>query len=127
MSDGNQELAEALVRLVIRHLKERLGYGPYGYQTYLLDDMIVIRLFRALTLAEYEMGKTDGGRRSVADARGSLIAEVRPSLEDVIKKSTGADVISIYSDLSTRTGEQIVILVLDRKVRELPGGSNGGE
>jgi uncharacterized protein YbcI len=127
MPGRSQELTEAIVRLITRFLKERLGHGPQGYRTYLMDDMIIIRLLGALSSAEYEMGKTDEGRRSVKGTRGRLIAELRPSLEDLIKKSTGAGVISGHSDLSTRTGEHIIILVLDRKVRELPEGSTGDE
>jgi uncharacterized protein YbcI len=98
-----------------------LGRGPEGYRTYLIDDMIVIRLLKALTSIEYEHAKAPDGRRLVKDTHDRLIHELRPSLEDLIKKSTGASVISLHSELSTRTGERIIIFVLDRKVRDIVG------
>jgi uncharacterized protein YbcI len=122
---GSAQVAEEIVRVMTRSLRERLGRGPEGYRTYLVDDMLVIRLVKALTLVEFEQAKTAEGWRSIKDTRDRLIKELRPSFEDLIKKSTGAGVISIHSDLSTRTGEHIVIFVLDRKVRDLPGRAIG--
>jgi uncharacterized protein YbcI len=124
VSDRNQPVVDEMVRAMTRFFKDRLGRGPEGYRTYLVDDMIVIRFLKTLTSAEYEMAKTSEGRRSVKDTHGRLMGELRPGLEELIRKSTGADVISVHSDLSTRTGESVNIFVLDRKVRQLPGGSH---
>jgi uncharacterized protein YbcI len=118
------QVAEEIVRLTMRSLRERLGRGPEGYRTYLVDDMIVIRLLKALTPVEYEQAKTTEGRNSIKDTRRRLIQELRPSMADLIKKSVGAEVISVHSDLSTKTGEGLVIIVLDHAVRDLAGGTN---
>lgn len=125
MPDASQQVVEEIVRATTRFLKERLGHGPEAYRTYRVDDMIVIRLLKALTTAEYVVAKTPEGRRSIKDTGSRLIGELRPYLEDLIKKSTGADVISVHTDLSTATGERIVVFVLDRRVRELPEGGLG--
>ncbi len=101
------QVAEEIVRLTMRSLRERLGRGPEGYRTYLVDDMIVIRLLKALTPVEYEQSKTAEGRSSIKDTRRRLIQDLRPSMEDLIKTSVGAGVISIHSDLSTKTGRDI--------------------
>ena len=118
------QVAEEIVRLTMRSLRERLGRGPEGYRTYLVDDMIVIRLLKALTPVEYEQAKTPEGRNSIKDTRRRMIQDLRPAIEDLIKKSVGAGVISIHSDLSTKTGEGIVIVVLDHAIRDLAGGTN---
>ena len=122
MPDRNQPVIEEIVRAMTRFFKDRLGRGPEGYRTYLVDDIIVIRFLGALTSAEYEMAKTSGGRRSVKDTHDRLMGELRPGLEELIRKSTGADVITVHSDLCTRTGESVDIFVLDRKVRQPSGG-----
>lgn len=118
---GREQAAEDIARVICRFLKDRLGHGPEGHRRYLIDDMIMIRLFQTLTSVDSELAKTAEGRRSVKETRDRLTQELRPALEDIIRKSTGAGVVSVHSDVSTRTGERIVIFVLDRKVRELPG------
>lgn len=120
MPERVQQLIEEVVRVITRLLKERLGRGPQGYRTYLIDDMIMIRLINTMTLAEYEMAKNTDGLRSVKDTRTRLIEELRPVFEGLVTQF-GANLISVHSDLSTRTGERIVVLVLDRKARQLQG------
>jgi len=120
-SGRKQEAAEEIVHTIIRSLKERIGRGPEGYRTYLVDDLLVVRLLRDLTPVEYEQAKTPAGRKSIKDTRNRLIQDLRPSLQDRIKHLTGANVISVHSDLSTRTGERIIIFVLDRRVADIFG------
>jgi uncharacterized protein YbcI len=120
-SGRKQEVAEEIVHTIIRSLKERIGRGPEGYRTYFVDDLLIVRLLRDLTPVEYEQAKTPGGRRSIKDTRSRLIQDLRPALEDRIKHLTGANVISVHSDLSTRTGERVIVFVLDRTVAGLLG------
>ena len=40
----------------------------------------------------------------------------RGELEEIIKSHTGCNVTSIHSDVSTKTGEQMAIYVLDRNL-----------
>ena len=113
-------VAMGVAHTMMRVLKERLGRGPEGFRTYLIDDMIVVRLFNVLTPVEYEHAKTVEGRRSIKDVRSRLLEDLGPSLGDAIRNSTGAEVTSLHSDLSTKTGEAVVIFVLDPKIRTLP-------
>jgi uncharacterized protein YbcI len=83
--------------------------------------MILIRLFKVLTPVEYEHAKTAEGRRPLKETRSRLIEDVRPSVEEVIRNSTGAKVISLHSDLSAKTGEAVVVFVLDHAIRDLAG------
>lgn len=114
------DVAIGVARTMIRALKERLGRGPEGFRTYLIDNMIMIRLLKVLTPVEYETAKTVEGRRSIKDARTRLLEGLGPSLEETIRNSTGARVTSVHSDLSTRTGEAFVIFVLDHEIKDLP-------
>jgi uncharacterized protein YbcI len=116
-----QRVAAEVAHVVIRFLKARLGRGPEGFRTYLIDNMILIRLFKVLTPVEYEHAKTAEGRRPLKETRSRLIEDVRPSVEEVIRNSTGAKVISLHSDLSAKTGEAVVVFVLDHAIRDLAG------
>ncbi len=115
-----QHVAAGVAHTMIRILKERLGRGPEGFRTYVIDDMIVIRLLKGLTTVEYEHAKTLEGRQSIKEVRNRLLDDLGPSLGDAIRTSTGAGVVSIHSDLSTKTGETLVIFVLDHAIRDLP-------
>ena len=117
-SSKRQQLMDEIVHAEIRFLKERMGRGPEGYRTYVMDDMIVLRLLRVLTPAEYQQATTVEGQSSIKATRTRLIHDIRPSLENLIKRLTGANVISVHSDLSTKSGEAIIILVLDRKIAD---------
>ncbi len=116
---------DEIVHAEIRFLKERMGRGPEGYRTYVKDDMIVLRLLRVLTPAEYQQATMAEGQSSIKATRTRLIHDIRPSLENLIKRLTGANVISVHSDLSTKSGEAIIILVLDRKIADRAEQSDG--
>jgi uncharacterized protein YbcI len=45
--------------------------------------------------------------------RVHLIETARPKLEAMIREMTGAAVLSLHHDISTTTGEEIVVFTLD--------------
>ena len=119
------QVTEEIVRAKIRYLKEHMGRGPEGYRTYVIDDMIIVRLLKVLTPAENQQATTAEGQGSIKATRMRLIHDIRPSLEDLIRRLTGANVISVHSDLSTKTSEAIIIVVLDRKMAHRGDGLAG--
>ena len=114
------QAAEEIVRAKIRYLKEHMGRGPEGYRTYVIDDMIIVRLLKILTPAEYEQAITPEGRIAIKGTRARLIHNLRPSLEELFVRLAGANVVSMHTDLSTKTGEGVIVFVLDRKISDLP-------
>ena len=102
-----------------------MGRGPEGYRTYVIDDMIIVRLLKVLTPAENQQATTAEGQGLIKTTRMRLIHDIRPSLEDLIRRLTGANVISVHSDLSTKTSEAIIIVVLDRKMAHRGDGLAG--
>ena len=131
MSDSSKtasgkQLEEEIAREIIHFLKDHVGRGPEGYRTYLADDMFIIRLHKIFSPAEHEMAKTESGRQSVKETRRRLIEELRPLLEEMVRTATGAEVVSLHSDVSTKTGEGLIIFVLNRKLgtKERSGGGD---
>ena len=112
------ELELQISRAMIRFEKEYMGRGPLETKTYLLDDMIVIRLKDVLTPAERKLIETQRDRSAylVKQARNELLAAARPLIEAVIQDLTGAPVQSIHTDLSTRTGERVIVVTLKHKL-----------
>lgn len=130
MSDSSKmpsgrNLEEEIAREIIHFLKDHLGRGPEGYRTYLAEDMFIIRLQKIFSPAEHEMAKTETGRQSVKDTRRRLLEELRPLLEEMVRTATGADVVSLHSDVSTKTGEGIIMFVLNRRLGGKEGSGGG--
>jgi len=106
------EISEAIITFE----KEYMGRGPDETKTYLLDDMVVVRLQRVLTPAEKQLAKTDEsekGRELVKQVRRELLERARPLLEKAVSHITGRKIISLHTDISTVTGERIIIFTLD--------------
>lgn len=108
------EISEAIVKFE----KEYMGRGPDETRTYLLDDLVVVRLQRVLTAAERQLAKgADGsqGRALVKQVRTELLETARPLLEKVILDITGQGILSLHTDISTITGERIIVFTLGNR------------
>jgi uncharacterized protein YbcI len=110
------EISDALVRFELDYM----GRGPEEARTYLIDDLVVVRLRGVLTPAERQLGGPDGtaqGRELVKQVRRELIEKARPLLEAIIADITGQAVRSVHTDISTMTGERIIVFSLAGVVR----------
>ena len=114
MSKGQieAEISEAIIKFE----KEYMGRGPDETRTYYLDDIVVVRLQRVLTPAEKQLAKADEsakGRALVKQVRAELIEKARPLLEAAISGITDRKVVSLHTDISTVTGERIIVFTLE--------------
>lgn len=113
MSKG--QIEAAISRAIIEFEKEYMGRGPDETKTYFLDDMVVVRLQRVLTPAEKQLARADDpakGRVLVKQVRTELLERARPLLERAISDITGRKLISLHTDISTVTGERIIVFTL---------------
>ena len=105
------EISDAIVRFEL----EYMGRGPEEARTYLVDDMVLVRLRGVLTPAERQLAGADGtpqGRELVKQVRRELIEKARPLLEAIIADVTGQAVRSLHTDISTLLGERIIVFSL---------------
>lgn len=105
------EICEA----VIRFEKEFMGRGPLETKAYIIEDMVLVRLRSVLTQAEIKLaGVPDdkNGRELVKRIRITLLEQGRPLLEEAVEKITGVKVKSLHTDISTVTGERIILFSL---------------
>jgi uncharacterized protein YbcI len=101
---------------VIKFEKEYMGRGPLETKTYIIDDLVLVRLRGVLTQAEHQLARTsDGppGRELIKQVRVALLEKGRPLLEAAVESITGRKVRSLHTDISTVTGERVIIFVLD--------------
>jgi uncharacterized protein YbcI len=83
--------------------------------------MVLVRLKGILTPAEENLAAKDGGAHLIKEMRTRLIETSRPLLEQIIKESTGYDVISMHTDISSRNGERIFVFVLNKNLEKSLG------
>ena len=105
------EISEA----VIKFEKEFMGRGPLGTKSYIIDDMVLVRLKNVLTQAELklaDMHEHKDGRELVKRVRIALLEQGRPLLEEAVEKILGIKVKSLHTDISTVTGERIILFTL---------------
>ena len=103
---------------IIRFEKEYMGRGPKETKTYIIDDMILVRLKGVLTPAEEHLSKTDEGSELVKKARVNLLEGAWVLLENLVYDITGCKILSLHSDISTKTGERVIIFALDKDFEE---------
>ena len=95
---------------------EYMGRGPKETKTFIIDDMVIVRLKGVLTDAERHLTKTQEGRDLVKKVRATMLESARDLLSRVIRDIVGVDVTSLHTDISTNTGERIIIFTLSESL-----------
>jgi uncharacterized protein YbcI len=98
-----------------RFEQEYMGRGPKEIRAHLIDDLLVVRLKGVLTAAEQQLVKSlpaEKGRDLLKQVRTHLVETARPRMEAMIQEVTGVKVISLHHDISTLTGEEVILFTL---------------
>jgi uncharacterized protein YbcI len=109
------EIEAAISEGISRFEQEYMGRGPKDIHAYLLGDLLVVRLHGVLTAAEQQLVKSlpaERGRDLLKQVRTHLIETARPVMEAMIQEVTGVKVLSLHHDISTQTGEEVVVFTL---------------
>ena len=108
------EIEAAISEAVSRFEQDYMGRGPKDIHAHLLGDLLVVRLQGVLTAAEQHLVRSlnDKGRDLLKQVRSHLIETARPILEATIKEITGVKVVTMHHDISTITGEEVVLFTL---------------
>ena len=109
------EIEAAVCEGIRRFEQEFMGRGPKDIHSHLIDDLLVIRLQGVLTAAEQQLAASsplEKGRGLLKQVRIQLVETARPVLESMVLEVTGTKVVSLHHDISTVTGEEIVVFTL---------------
>ena len=111
------EIEAAMCAGIAQFEQEHMGRGPKDIHAYLIDNMIVVRLTNILTAAERQLVKcmpSDKGRDLLKQVRTQLLETSRDHLESLVRAITDASVVSLHHDISTVSGEEVIIFSLDK-------------
>jgi uncharacterized protein YbcI len=109
------EIEAAICERISRFEQEYMGRGPKDIRAYLIGDLIVVRLQGVLTAAEKQLVGSlpaEKGRSLLKQVRTQLIEAARPVLEAMVLEVTGSKALSMHHDISTVTGEEIIVFSL---------------
>ena len=109
------EIEAAVCEGISRFEREYMGRGPKDIHSHLIGDLLVVRLRGVLTAAEQQLAKSppaEKGRELLKQVRTQLIETARPVLEAMVEGVAGVKVLSLHHDISTVTGEEVVLFTL---------------
>ena len=109
------EIEAAICKGMSHFEQEYMGRGPKDIRAHLIGDLLVVRLQGVLTAAEQHLVTTlpaEKGRDLLKQVRSQLIEVARPKLDAVVEDITGTKTVSLHHDISTITGEEIVVFTL---------------
>ena len=106
------EISDAMVKLQ----REQTGRGPNQAHTYIIEDMVIVRMQEVLTPAERQLTGNPHGQSLIKQFHQQMHEIARRALEQIVEAHTGCKVVSIHNDVSTKSGEQVGIFVLDRNL-----------
>ena len=111
------ELEAAICDGIRRFEQDYMGRGPKEIHAHLLNDLLVVRLQGVLTAAEQHLAKSlpgEKGRDLLKQVRTHLIETARPLMDAMVEAVTGVKALSLHHDISTVTGEEVVLFTLDK-------------
>ena len=109
------ESEAAICEGIIRFQQEYLGWKSEQFYAHFIKDLLVVRITGALTLGERQLGRSMSptkGRDLIKQVRTQLIELARPMLESMVHEVVGVKVLSMHHDISTVTGEEVVVFSL---------------
>ena len=115
------EIEGAIRIAIIKFEQEFMGRGPDDVKTFVVRDLVVVRLKGVLTLAERQLAKTVEGVDMVKQLRQKLIALGRDKLCEQVSNITGAKTLALFTDIDVQIGERVFVFTLDRDVQSGSG------
>ena len=109
------EIEAAICEGVSRFEQEHMGRGPKDIRAHLVGDLVLVRLQGVLTAAEQHLVESlppEKGRDLLKQVRTHLIETARPLMEAMVEGITGVKVVSLHHDISTKSGEEVVLFTL---------------
>ncbi|MFO8233323.1 MAG: DUF2294 domain-containing protein [Longimonas sp.] len=106
------QVEAAVTEAVTKFEREYLGRGPKEARTFIVENMVIVQLQGILSPAERQLSHENGGVELIKQMRTRLIESSSDDLCALIVEKTGAEVVSLHTDISARTGERIFVFSL---------------
>lgn len=113
----NRRQIEASISEAITKLERtQVGKAPQQVKSYIIEDMVIIRLKGILTSIEHELTKHPEGIDLIKRSRVCLVEKAQNTFKKIIRNLLNVEVIAFYADISTKIDEASMIFTLCEKV-----------
>jgi uncharacterized protein YbcI len=106
------EIEATICEMMSRFEQDHMGRAPKTIHAHLIGDLLIVRLQGVLTAADRHLVQSmpaAKGRDLLKEVRTQLLETARPVLEALVQEVTGVKVLSQHNDISTVTGEKVVL------------------
>lgn len=105
-------ISEVVTKFTIEHV----GKGPKEARSYIIEDMVVIRLKEVLTVYEQQVIKVPEAMELVKRCRVCSVKSARSVLENLLHNLLDVDITGFYVDVNLPVGEIFIVLGLSEDV-----------
>jgi len=107
------QIEDQISNAVSRFEKEYMGRGPKDIKTKIIQNHILIIIDGFLSPSEQKLAENNQGVKLIKDMRTALFESTIDHLQELINEVISVRVISTHSDVSTMTGEKVIVLTVD--------------
>lgn len=107
------EIEAELSQAVVKFEKEYIGRGPLDARTFIVNDMILIRLRDILNAGDRKLAETPEGQALIKETRRKLFEVSRHVFDEIVAEILGCRLVSFHTDMSTKTGERVIVLTVN--------------
>lgn len=116
MVQSKGQMEDDITKAIINWELEYLGRGPTEAKTDILRNMIIVTLKGVISQAEHHLSRNKDGMILLKRLRQQLIEQGRSELEEIIFRVAQRRVVTLHTDVSTKTGERIFLFRLDQEL-----------
>ena len=116
MTKGQTEAK--ICEIITKFESEYMGRGPKRTNAKIMDDLVFIRQWGFLTPAEQLLAESNDGTELIKKVRARLFEKTILQLKQLINEVINSNILSIHSDVSTITGEKIIVITFDENIEE---------
>ena len=112
------QIEDTISKLTTKFYLENIGVGPTSVKTYILDDMVIVRTQGKLFPIEQKILLGNKGIELVKDIRKTFHEVAASKLITLIEAVVHQSIVSTHTDVSTKTGESVVIFVFKENLEK---------
>ncbi len=111
------QIADKINQAVTKFEIDVMGRGPKEINTIINKDLIIVRMEGFFSVSEQKLARNDGVEM-VKRYRTMLFENEEERFRNIIENIINSKVVSVHSDVSTRTGEKIIVLTIDQDLEK---------
>lgn len=104
--------------LVSKYEVDFMGRGPQKIRTIIVADLVIIRLLGFLSQAEKQVVENSEGVELLKKMRNMLFEKNLSQFHQVINEVLPFQIQSTHSDISTVTGEKMIIVTFENNLED---------